>query len=294
MDAGKYASACPKLEEVTRLIPDGIGAKLTLGECYENLGKLASAWSQCAIAASLAAHADQPDRLKEANACVDRLKPRLATLAIEVAQSLRSIADLTIVRDNLSIGAAQWGTAVPVDSGVHEIVVTAPGYRTWKKHVEILADGVSAKVSVSALEVDPTTDRPGKADHAPGQSAPSWDRTWQRPVGLASMATGVLGLSAGAVLGALAIAKRDESNQNGHCDAHSTCDGIGLNLRDEAVGLGDASTTAFVVGGAVLGGGILIFATAPRSNGKPKAAIQSKLAAGVRVTPGRLTLTGQW
>jgi len=49
MDAKSDRSACRKLEEVTRIVPEGIGARLTLGRCCEARGSLASAWSQFAL-----------------------------------------------------------------------------------------------------------------------------------------------------------------------------------------------------------------------------------------------------
>src|SRR4051812_40620982 len=66
MAAGQIASACKRLEEVTRLVPDALGGKLKLGDCYEKLGRLASAWSQFAIVAQVAARVGQAERADEA------------------------------------------------------------------------------------------------------------------------------------------------------------------------------------------------------------------------------------
>jgi hypothetical protein len=295
MSARSYAEACPKLEEVTRLVPEGIGARLTLGDCYEKLGKLASAWSQFALAETMAARAGQPERAMKAATRAAALRPRLATLTIEVADPTRSIPGISVVRDGVAVGAAQWGTALPVDAGAHEVLVTAPGYQPWKRDVEAVADGAPVTVKVGTLQAEKAALPAAPPQRGAPGVRPPWDRTWQRPMGLAAIATGTAGLSAGAVLGMLSITKGNQSNQGGHCNDKSYCDPVGLALRDEALALGDASTAAFILGGAVLVGGIVLVATAPpRGDRKPRSPSSPPIAAEMRAAPGGLALTGRW
>ena len=44
MKAGKYAEACPRLEESDQLDP-GMGTEYRLAECYESDGKIVRAWT---------------------------------------------------------------------------------------------------------------------------------------------------------------------------------------------------------------------------------------------------------
>src|SRR4051812_10257047 len=53
MADGKFAEACPKLEESQRMDP-GIGILFNLGDCYEHLGRTASAWISFRDVASIA------------------------------------------------------------------------------------------------------------------------------------------------------------------------------------------------------------------------------------------------
>ena len=81
MKAKNYSEACPKLAESQRLDP-GIGTQFHLADCYENQGKLASAWAAFHEVASMAAASNQPDREKAAKARAARLEPRLPRLTM--------------------------------------------------------------------------------------------------------------------------------------------------------------------------------------------------------------------
>src|SRR5688500_5523674 len=61
MKQNSFSEACPKLEESNRIDP-AVGTLLYLGECYERVGKTASAWATFREAASLATNSSQPDR----------------------------------------------------------------------------------------------------------------------------------------------------------------------------------------------------------------------------------------
>src|SRR5688572_5284659 len=81
MKAGRFADACPKLETSQRVDP-GVGTLLYLAECYERLGRTASAWATFREAESLARASNQADRARTAQARAQKLEPELSYLTV--------------------------------------------------------------------------------------------------------------------------------------------------------------------------------------------------------------------
>src|SRR5260221_714184 len=69
LDAGRTAEACPKLEESKQLDPR-VGTEFELADCYERMGRTASAWSGFV---ALAGRATKPDHIKKARARAEAL-----------------------------------------------------------------------------------------------------------------------------------------------------------------------------------------------------------------------------
>src|SRR5882757_8415497 len=84
MAQGKYEQACPKLEESLKL-DAGIGTAFNLADCWEHVGKTASAWARFLDVATAAKNAGQADREKVARARAASLEPHLPRLTITVA-----------------------------------------------------------------------------------------------------------------------------------------------------------------------------------------------------------------
>lgn len=282
MDALRYERACPRLEEVVSLASDALGAKLTLGACYEGWGKLASAWSQYVLVEGEATKVGDLDRQMKAASKAAALKPKLATLTIEVPASVRSIPGLTITRDGLPVREAQWSVQVPLDVGRHELIVSGRGYKTRTQQIEIAADGDRVAVPVAPLE-------------SLRIAGPAPERPWQRPAAIAAIGLGGAGLAAGAVLGGMAIARNQESN-DGHCSAQDRCDPAGLELRRQAVGLGNGSTVALVAGGLLAAGGVALFVTAPSpaSRDERPQLRGAQWRAEIALLPGGVAVQGGW
>jgi hypothetical protein len=260
MNKKDYAAACPKLEEVTHLLPNGVGGLFTLAQCYEGAGRLASAWSGYLVAQSAAARAKRADLERRARERVGALKPKLAQLTITVPEAIRGAPGLAITRDDVAVGPAQWATPVPVDKGRHVVVVTATGKQRWEKEVTVPSDGMTVSVDVAVLADAPealAVTRPASPD------TPSfW--TPRRVAGAAVGGVGLVGVVVGSAFGVLAINKKNESN-DGHCTGNK-CDPTGAALRSDGLSAARVSTGTFIAGALVLGAGVTLLVL---PSGKP-------------------------
>lgn len=152
LDRKDYAAACPELEEVAALMPTWIGTKITLAECYEREGRLASAWATYAQAEAAATQStNRAAEQKEAHDRMEALRPRLSRIAVHVSAAAAATAGLEVFRDDVPVGRAQWGVPLPVDPGSHTIVATARGKQRWELKVQIDAEGVIRPVNVDDL-----------------------------------------------------------------------------------------------------------------------------------------------
>jgi hypothetical protein len=252
MDAHKYAEACRKLEQVTELVPKGVGAHEMLGECYEKMGRLGSAWEQYTLAQTLAA--DQI-RIDGISAKAKQLEARVARLTIVVPSQLRSVIGLSVLHDGRIEEKALWDTPLPVDKGKHVIEVKAPGFQTWTKEVDISVDGnpqtillPTQLVSIPAPPLPPV--RP--------------EGTWLRPMGWTLTSMGVASGATSGILTWLALRQQSASVSSGHCDANNRCDAEGVAMRERALGMMHGATATAIAGGVLAAGGITMLIVAPK------------------------------
>jgi hypothetical protein len=285
MAAGKTAEACARYEETLRL-DGGMSTQFRLGECYEKLGRLASAWVMYVDVANAASAAQLADREKFARDKAAAIKPRLATLTVAVPDAVAAIPGFTLERDGKAIGRVQWGAAVPVDPGTHRVVATAPGRASWSKEVAVQGEATATRVDVPVL-----VNAPGAADR-PGTAAPRAPESSIRgPVGLVIGGVGVAAMAVGVGVGVAAKSKYDGAGS--HCQG-SFCDAEGLSITDSARTQGTAATVVFVVGAAALVGGGVIWLTAPSSGGGDPAGQARGGALRIGVTASGLALGGTW
>ncbi len=239
MDQGRSADACPRFEESNRLEP-ALGTRFHLANCYEDLGKLASAHALYLEVASEAANRDQAARERVARERARAVEPRLARLSIEVPFSPSPA--LRVERDGTLVGAAQWGLPVPVDPGVHRINASAPGREPWATDVEVPGEPGITRVNVPPL-----------VEHRQPFFAPL-----SRKLGLAALGVGAGTIALGSVFAVQAISKKNASDRAG-CSEQDCQNETGLSLRREALRAGDRATWAMGLGLVGLGAAGALF-----------------------------------
>jgi hypothetical protein len=273
MGAGAYADACPKFAESLRRDP-GIGTMLGLADCYEKNGQTASAWAEFHEAAGVAARkGDRRESLARENAA--RLEPLLSKVVVRVSPDA-DIRGLIVKRDGIEVGRVSWGDEVPVDPGVHAVAASAPGRLDWQTTVNVPSRPSVQTIAVPRLDVAPP---PAPVSALPSAPAPVATSTatdtpsvtadrgrTQRIAAVAVAGAGVVGVIVGSAFGLHAKSKLDDSNANGNCNASDFCTAAGLDFRSSAESAARVSTVAFIVGGAAIAGGAVLWLTAPKGD----------------------------
>jgi hypothetical protein len=259
--------ACPIFEESFRLEPAN-GTLINLADCYERLGKTASAWLTFRRVVQRSDQAGQDARADVARKRVLQLEPRLSRLRILVGDSA-SLAGLTVTRDAIELQPAALGVPVAVDPGSHRVVAKAPGHREWQSELQVAGEGVTIDVILPKLLPLSEVALPPKPARMPVQAQ----------VGIAALVIGGAAAIVGVALGGAAKVKADDAD----CDGDNFCSPDGLSLREDAVLLGNVGTGVGVAGLALGVLGLTLWLTA--SSDEPGSDVGLRL----RIHPAGIT-----
>lgn len=270
---GDYESACPKLEASLKAFA-GIGTRGKLAECYEKLGRYASAYAAYREVAQLATRSGDPAREQIASERAKSLEPKLSYVTVTLPPA-NDVAGLVIKRNGRELERSKLGSAEPVDAGTIVIDVTAPGRRPFNGRVAVL-QGLSVRFEVPSLAADappappPAAPSPPAKDEPPPSAIHGDPPRWQTPLGIVLIGAGVVGVGAGSYFGLSAKSKYDGAFDGGGCDRGTkACDPSGQSAVDDAHSQATVSTILFGAGAALAITGVIVFVTAPSS--KPRA-----------------------
>jgi hypothetical protein len=271
MAAGKASEACPKFEESQKLDP-GSGTLINLALCYEQTGRTASAWSAYKDAASAAAVAGNKERERGARERASALAPKVPKLTIDVPTDAR-VAGLSVMRDGVAVGPAQWGVPIPTDPGKHELSAKAPGYEEWHSTLSLKDGGVgSATVpklteapnaaSAAPVAGEPAAEPEPAPQPEPSQSSSGGGLGGQRIAALVVGGVGVAGVAVGSIFGIQAMSKKKTADET--CDGTACQTDAGVEAGESAHKAGTISTIGMIVGGVGLAAGVTLWLTAPK------------------------------
>lgn len=259
MQAGDYEQACPKLEASRRLEP-ALGTSLNLGDCYEKLGRTASAWAEFKSAAAEAQKAG--DALRKATALerAAALEPRLSRLQINVAEP-----NVSVLRNGDAVSGAVLGSAIPVDPGSYRLEARAPGKAAWTQEVVVRGAGALVQVDVPTLDDDATaapaaSEPPSAASTLSSESAPGLDVAPDNTFAWALGGVGVAAVAAGATFGLMASSNWSKA-KDGCEDYPYGCNDDAMAQADDASTQATVATVAFILGGAALGTSAVLLLT---------------------------------
>jgi hypothetical protein len=219
LKSGAVERACPELEEVVRLVPDGLGARLRLAECYERAGRTASAWTTYTMSESLAKLKGQVARAAYAQEHAALLKPRLVRLAIVVSDAVRGIRDLRVMRDGREIAAPEWGIGVPVDPGPHTVSASAAAREAWQSTALVREGGGDVVIAVPELAPAPVPASIETGHALPVAPPPTRTPTWVWLTGSGGLA------SMGIAIGFAVDQQATQSRIDKACPTSVSCTG---------------------------------------------------------------------
>lgn len=265
-NAGNYGEACPKLEASLRAYP-GIGTRGKLAECYEKLGRHASAWAMYREVAQLATRSGDAAREQIASERARSLEPKLSYLTVSIPPA-NDVPGLIVKRDGRDIDRSKLGAAEPADPGTVSFEVSAPDKKTVTAQV-VLTPGQRARFDVPSLE--PAV---APAPHPEPVAEPVTPRSeerleWQKPTGLVLGGVGIAGLAVGTIFGLSAQSTYNGAFDDGRCDrATKQCDASGQQAVEDARSLATVSTVLVAAGAAFAVGGAVLYFTAPSSSSR--------------------------
>jgi hypothetical protein len=260
----RYDMACPQLAESQRLDPK-VGTLINLARCEESTDKRASAMRHWEDAVRLA-HANGDARESFVSEQLDALSPGVPRLTIRLAEGALPGARVTL--DGAEVSLSDLGAALPVDAGLHAILVSAPSMS--ERRIEVtLVDEDAREITIdprAAAPIVKSSSEKAVALSPSPRSAPGAEGSTtarggtQRTLAYVAAGASAFALGLGTAWGLQALAARNDSR----C-ASGVCDPSGAEAQREGVDAGNRSTVALIVGGALLGTGVVLWLTTPRS-----------------------------
>lgn len=255
----KYPEACTAFEQSDKLDP-AVGAKLNVALCYQEWGKLATAWRWYREAEQMAIQAGD-DRARRIHALIAELDQKVPRLKLRLPPD--AVLDRVVIRlDGVELPAAELGGDRRVDPGPHRIETIVDG-ASRARTVAVDRGGSEVVLDVPVRSLSPRAPAgatPG-APPPPVEVASDPART-RRLLGLGATGAGVVAIG---IAGIVTLrAKSDyEHAIDGYCaGVIDMCDDTGVRRTHSARRRANIATVVTLGGLAAVGGGLYLYFTA--------------------------------
>lgn len=265
MGEKRYADACDAFEESYKLDP-GIGAQLNIAKCYEEWGKLGRAFLAYQAAEKLAKDANDT-RAAKIHELVEGLDMQVPRLTIKLPKDAPK--DLKVTLDAKPVTTL--GEQMVVDPGPHTIEWGVADQKKQKivpmdrgAENEVTLDITKGMADASKGEGEGTVVANEKPDK-PTPAEPERPKKGRnlRIGGIALGGAGVLAIGVSSVMTLSARGKYNDA-LDAHCmGMKNMCNAEGLDITKDARSTANVATVVFLVGAAMVGGGVALYLLAP-------------------------------
>lgn len=270
LKSGRAADAIPKFIASIAAEPT-LAALLNLADCYERIGKLASAHARFRQAQELARSKDAV-RSDEARKRAEILEPRLSTITLLPPAQNEGVR---VWVDGVEVPSSEWGKPRPYDAGSHEVVSQDQRGARRTTLVEVpLAD--AARITTPVTSAEPTEPKGARQGTPIGPAPPPAepDSQTMRTVGMVTGGVGLAVLATGIVTGVIALGAK--SDLTDACASYPRCPADQrselVDLDDRARTFGTVSTITVITGSALVIAGVVLYLVAPSKAGSTSAA----------------------
>ncbi|MGA2451542.1 MAG: hypothetical protein ABTD50_23035 [Polyangiaceae bacterium] len=235
-----------------------------------NDNKLQAARAQLLVCAAESCPADVR---KECLRRIDEINAQIPTIIFEAKDgSGKDLGAVTVTMDGQPFADKLDGTALPVDPGEHNFTFEAQGQPTLKQQFVIREARKERRESITLGEAPSSPPREKRVEALPPPPPPPPDTGLgtQRVLAVVAGGLGLAGVGVGSVFGLQAMSKRNEAQSA--CSTNVCADQSGSDKWSDALKTARISDIAFVVGGAGLLGGVLLWVTAPSRSGEAPSA----------------------
>jgi tetratricopeptide (TPR) repeat protein len=264
MGEKRYADACQSFEQSFTLDP-GIGVQLNVAKCYEEWGKLATAYRAYKKAEDLAKETHD-SRVGKIHELADQLDTQVPKLTVHMPKNADT-DDLKVWIDGAALEISALSEPQLVDPGPHLLEYQVGGAKKKSKVVPSERGGgseVTLDVPQKTITKPDKPDRPDKPDIEVVKPLPDPGRT-QKIAAYATGGAGVVMIGISTVLTLSARGKYNDALALNCGGMTNGCNAQGLKDTHDARSSANVATVVFLLGLGAVGGGVALYLTAPHA-----------------------------